>query len=61
MYYRMAFFLTHFPEREHRITVQPVVGYVSDGGDRFMSSHAWIKLNGRKTDISLTIIEQPTM
>lgn len=61
MCYRMAFFLTEFLEREHGITAQPVVGYVNDGGDRFMSSHAWVELDGRKTDISLTIMEQPTL
>ena len=36
MCYRMAFFLTEFLEREHGITTQPVVGYVYDGGDRFL-------------------------
>lgn len=61
MCYRMAFFLTESLEREHGITAQPVVGYVNDGGDRFMSSHAWVELDGRKTDISLTIMEQPTL
>lgn len=61
MCYRMAFFLIEFLEREHGITAQPVVGYVNDGGDRFMSSHAWVELDGRKTDISLTIMEQPTL
>lgn len=61
MCYRMAFFLTEILECEFGIEAQPVVGYVNDGGDAFMSSHAWVELNGKKIDISLTLLEQPTL
>ena len=61
MCYRMAFFLTEVLEREFGITAQPVVGYVNDGGDAFMSSHAWVELNGKKIDVSLSLLEQPTL
>jgi hypothetical protein len=61
MCYRMAFFLTEFLEAEHGISAEPVVGYVNDGGDAFMSSHAWVELNGKRIDVSLTRLEQPSL
>ena len=35
----------------------PVVGYVNDGTDDIMILHAWIELNGRKTDLMLAFVE----
>ena len=61
MCYRMAFFLAEILESEFGIKAQPVVGYVNDGGNAFMSSHAWVELNGKKIDVSLTLLEEPTL
>lgn len=60
MCYRMAFFLSTYLLREHSIIAGPIVGYVHDGLDDMMSSHAWIEFNGKKTDISLSITEAPS-
>ena len=59
MCYRMAFFLTAYLTERHGIRVEPVVGYINDGTDDIMISHAWIELGGKKTDISLTMTEHP--
>ncbi|WP_315718604.1 MULTISPECIES: hypothetical protein [unclassified Bradyrhizobium] len=58
MCYRMAFFLTAYLAERHGLRVDPVVGFVNDGTDDLMISHAWIELGGKKTDISLTITGQ---
>jgi len=61
MCYRMAFFLSTYLRLEHSILAPAVVGYVHDGIGDLMASHAWIEFNGKKTDISLTITEQPSV
>lgn len=57
--YRLAFLLAVYLLEEYRIEVRPVVGFVCDGESELMVSHAWIEVNGRKTDISLTMTEHP--
>jgi hypothetical protein len=59
--YRMAFFLSTYLLREHSINASPVVGYVHDGTGDVMTSHAWIEFNGKKTDISLTMTDEPSV
>ncbi len=61
MCYRMAFFLSTYLLREHAITAPVVVGYVNDGTGDVMTSHAWIEFDGKKTDISLTITDEPSV
>jgi hypothetical protein len=38
-----------------------VVGYVNDGTDDIMISHAWLDYNGKKTDVTLANTERPDM
>jgi len=61
MCYRLAFFLSTYLSREHAILAAPIVGYVHDGTGDVMASHAWIEFNGKKTDIGLTITENPSV
>jgi hypothetical protein len=52
MCYRMTFF-QHLYLAEKGIGTVPVVGYVNDGTDDVMISHAWLEYNGKKTDVTL--------
>lgn len=61
MCYRMTFFLTAYLAEHHGIRVEPVVGYVNDGTDDLMISHAWLELGGKKTDIAVAISEPPNI
>ena len=61
MCYRMTFFLSTYLRREHSITAPVVVGYVHDGTGDVMTSHAWIEFDGKKTDISLTMTDEPSV
>lgn len=61
MCYRMAFFLSTYLRREHSITAPVVVGYVHDGTGDVMTSHGWIEFDGKKTDISLTMTDEPSV
>ncbi|MGX8009478.1 hypothetical protein ACVDG8_010935 [Mesorhizobium sp. ORM8.1] len=56
MCYRMTFFL-HLYLAAKGIRTVPVVGYVNDGSDEVMISHAWIEFEGKKTDLTLGITE----
>jgi hypothetical protein len=58
MCYRMTFFL-HLYLAELGILTNPVVGYINDGTDDIMISHAWLDYNGRKTDLTLARTERP--
>ena len=55
--YRLAFFLTEYLKFKHGITAEPIVGYVNDGTDELMISHAWVEYKGTKIDLSLAITE----
>ncbi len=57
--YRMTIFLTLHLAEGHNIRVEPIVGYINDGTDEIMISHAWIEFGGKKTDISLTRTAHP--
>ncbi len=55
--YLTTMFLHRFLKEEHGIVTDPVVGYVNDGTDDIMISHAWIELDGRKTDVTLNVVD----
>lgn len=55
--YLITFTLQRFLERERGIKATPVVGYVNDGTDDIMISHAWLDYRGRKTDLTLHVLE----
>jgi hypothetical protein len=58
MCYRMTFFL-HLCLLEKDIKTVPIVGYVNDGSDDVMISHAWLEYNGKKTDVTLASSANP--
>jgi hypothetical protein len=60
MCYRMMFFL-HLYLLEKGIKTVPVVGYVNDGSDDVMISHAWLEYNGKKTDVTLASSADPDL
>ena len=55
--YLTTMFLHRILKDEHSIVTDPVVGYVNDGTDDIMISHAWIELDGRKTDVTLSVVD----
>ncbi|MCM8857397.1 MAG: hypothetical protein LC539_17015 [Candidatus Thiodiazotropha sp.] len=61
--YHLAFFMTRYLELQD-IKIVPVVGWVTDGTWKGVTSHAWIEYKGEITDVSLTYTthpkEQPT-
>lgn len=56
--YHMAFLLSEYLLTQRGIIVKPVVGFVNDGTDEIMISHAWVEFNSKKTDVSLAITEE---
>ena len=59
MCYHSVFFLHENLKEKHGVTTEPVIGYVNDGTDDIMISHAWLEYAGRKTDVSLAVTEHP--
>lgn len=59
MCYHSVFFLNEYLREKHGIATLPVIGYVNDGTDDIMMSHAWLDFGGRKTDVSLAVTEHP--
>jgi hypothetical protein len=57
MCYRMTFLL-HLYLAERGIGTTPVVGYVNDGTDDAMISHAWLGYEGKKNDLTLARAER---
>jgi hypothetical protein len=57
--YLTTIFLYLYLKREHGIETKPVVGYVNDGTDDIMISHAWLEYEDLKTDITLFLVENP--
>jgi hypothetical protein len=58
MCYRLTFFL-HLYLRSKGMPTNPVIGYLNDGTDDIMVSHAWLELGGQKTDLTLGRTERP--
>jgi len=48
-----------FLKREYEIDTKPVVGFVNDGTDNIMISHAWLEYEKQKTDLTLHVTERP--
>lgn len=59
--YILSFFLYMYLKQSKGIEAEVVVGWVNDGTSPLMISHAWIETNRKKTDISLTRTEVPTV
>ncbi|MGA1834273.1 hypothetical protein [Rhizobium wenxiniae] len=57
--YHVSMTLHRFLSDKHNIATQVVVGYVNDGTDDIMISHAWLEYRGRKIDLNLHIMENP--
>lgn len=55
--YLTTMFLHRYLREEHGLVTDPIVGYVNDGTDDIMISHAWIELDGRKTDVTLSVVD----
>lgn len=60
MCYRMSFFLREYLACEFQTDVEVVVGYINDGTDNIMISHAWIEYGNTVTDIALHITDGRT-
>lgn len=56
--YRITFLLKAILEKEHQIQSDAIVGFVNDGTDDTMISHAWLEYRGRKIDLTLANVEQ---
>lgn len=61
MCYHSAFFLHEYIKNRHGIIVEPVIGYVNDGTDEVLMSHAWLEFSGKKTDVSLAFTSRPAI
>ncbi|NYT41002.1 hypothetical protein HZY97_09565 [Sphingomonas sp. R-74633] len=55
--YLTTMFLHRYLADERGIITVPVVGYVNDGTDDIMISHAWNEYQGRKVDITLNLVD----
>lgn len=60
MCYRMTFLL-HLYLREKGVASKPVVGWITDGRDDVAISHAWLEVNGKKTDLTLGKVSHESM
>ena len=59
MCYHSVFFLHEYIKNSHGIIIEPVIGFINDGTDDVLISHAWLELSGKKTDVSLTFTSRP--
>lgn len=57
--YQVSMTLHRFLMETHRISTEVVVGYVNDGTDDIMISHAWLDYNGKKIDLNLHVMANP--
>lgn len=57
--YLITFFMHQYLKHEKGIETNAVVGWVNDGTTPLMISHAWLELDGKKIDITLTHTEYP--
>ncbi len=55
MCYHSTFFLYQYLKDKFNISTTPIIGYVNDGSDDVMISHAWLEYDGKKTDVSLGV------
>lgn len=59
MCYHSVFFLHEYVKNSHGIIIEPVIGYINDGTDEVLISHAWLEFGGKKTDVSLAFTSRP--
>lgn len=55
--YLTTMILHRFLDQECGIITEPVVGFVNDGTDDIMISHAWLEYDGCKTDLTLHLTD----
>ena len=57
--YLTTMFLHRYLADECGIETEPVVGYINDGTDDIFMSHAWLEVEGRKTDLTVHLTDRP--
>ncbi len=57
--YQITMTLEKYLAETHGIASRTIVGYVNDGTDDIMISHAWLEFDGRKIDIGLHVVDRP--
>ncbi|MBO9127695.1 MULTISPECIES: hypothetical protein [unclassified Rhizobium] len=57
--YQVTMTLEKHLAEAHAITSKTVVGYVNDGTDHIMISHAWLEFETMKVDLGLHVVERP--
>lgn len=59
--YYATFLLRAILEKEYKIKSDAIVGYINDGETDHMMSHAWLEYGGKKTDLTLTRVNEPNL
>ena len=57
--YQITMTLEKYLFEIHGISSSTIVGYVNDGTDDIMISHAWLECDGMKIDLGLYVVERP--
>lgn len=57
--YQITMTLEKFLSEAHGIASKTIVGYVNDGTDDIMTSHAWLEFDGMKVDLGLYVMDRP--
>ncbi|MDV4153859.1 MULTISPECIES: hypothetical protein [Rhizobium] len=57
--YQITMTLEKYLFEAHGISSNTVVGYVNDGTDDIMISHAWLEFDGKKVDLGLHFVDHP--
>lgn len=57
--YQVTMTLEKYLADAHAIASKTVVGYVNDGTDDIMISHAWLEFDSMKVDLGLHVVERP--
>lgn len=57
--YQITMTLEKYLAEAHGIASKTIVGYVNDGTDDIMISHAWLEFDGMKIDIGLHVVDRP--
>lgn len=57
--YQISMTLEKYLSEAHGIASKTIVGYVNDGTDDIMTSHAWLEFDGMKVDLGLHVMDRP--
>lgn len=57
--YQITMTLEKYLSEAHGIASRTIVGYVNDGTDDIMTSHAWLEFDGMKVDLCLHVMDRP--